>query len=145
MDATWIAETLVQAGVQLLDVRDARGWDRWETPPTFAAGHIPYSLPFDPAALLPAGGGWPDPAELRRRLATLGPRPGDPVRPDSVFVLYGADTRDPRPALGYLLLTLAGLDARVYPGGWREWRADGSRPVVRVISAAGAGRPPAAG
>ncbi len=135
VDAAWIDGTLVQTGVQLLDVRDARGWDRWATPPTFAAGHIPYSLPFDPAALLPAGGGWPDPGELRGRLATLGPRPGDPVRADALLVLYGTDAADPRPALGYLLLTLAGRDARVYPGGWREWRAGGSRPVVRVISA----------
>ena len=47
-DAGWIAGTFAQAGVQLLDVRDVRGWERWETPPTFAAGHIPYSLPFDP-------------------------------------------------------------------------------------------------
>jgi thiosulfate/3-mercaptopyruvate sulfurtransferase len=139
-DAGWIAETFVQAGVQLLDVRDARGWERWETPPTFAAGHIPYSLPFDPAAFLPTGvpadGGWPDPTGLRRRLASLGARPNDPVRQDSVFVVYGEDPGDPRPALGYLLLTLAGLDARIYPGGWREWRADPARPVVRVLSAA---------
>ena len=53
--------------------------ERWKTPPTFAAGHIPYSLPFDPAALLSTGGqadgGWPDPAGLRRRLAALGPAP----------------------------------------------------------------------
>ncbi len=134
VDAGWIAGTLVQTGVQLLDVRDARGWERWATPPTFAAGHIPYSLPFDPATLLPAAGGWPDPAEVRRR-ATRGPRPGDPVRADSVFVLYGTGAGDPRPWLGYLLLSLAGLDARVYPGGWREWQSGGERPVVRVITA----------
>jgi thiosulfate/3-mercaptopyruvate sulfurtransferase len=133
-DAGWIAGTLVQAGVQLLDVRDARGWERWATPPTFAAGHIPYSLPFDPAALLPPKEGWPDPTEVRRH-ATRGPRPGDPVRPDSVFVLYGTDAADPRPRLGYLLLSLAGLDARIYPGGWREWWSGGERPVVRVITA----------
>jgi rhodanese-related sulfurtransferase len=57
------------------------------------------------------------------------------VRSDAVFVLYGADARDPRLGLAYLLLTLAGREARVYPGGWREWRAGGERPVVRVISA----------
>ena len=135
-DAGWIAGTFVQAGVQLLDVRDVRGWERWETPPTFAAGHIPYSLPFDPRALLAVGGGWPDPEAVRGYFASFGPRPGDPVRPDSTFVLYGEDARDPRPDLGYLLLSLAGLDARVFPGGWKEWKADGARPVVRVVSAA---------
>jgi thiosulfate/3-mercaptopyruvate sulfurtransferase len=135
-DASWIAGTFAQAGVQLLDVRDTRGWERWETPPTFAAGHIPYSLPFDPRALLAAGGGWPDPDAVRGYFANFGPRPGDPVRLDSTFVLYGEDARDPRADLGYLLLSLAGLDVRVFPGGWKEWKADGARPVVRVISAA---------
>jgi thiosulfate/3-mercaptopyruvate sulfurtransferase len=135
-DAGWIAGTFAQAGVQLLDVRDARGWERWETPPIFAAGHIPYSLPFDPRTLLPPGSGWPDPAAVRRHFASFGPRPGDPVRLDSTFVLYGEDGRDPRLDLGYLLLNLAGLDARVFPGGWKEWTADGGRPVVRVIPAA---------
>jgi rhodanese-related sulfurtransferase len=117
-------------------VRDVRGWERWETPPTFAAGHIPYSLPFDPRALLTADGGWPDPDAIRRYFASFGPRPGDPVRLDSTFVLYGEDASDPRPDLGYLLLNLAGLDVRVFPGGWKEWKADGARPVVRVVSAA---------
>jgi thiosulfate/3-mercaptopyruvate sulfurtransferase len=135
VDKDWVAESFGQEGVELLDVRDARGWERWETPPTFAAGHIPYALPFDPRALLPARG-WPEPAEVRRRLATFGPRPGDPVRLESTFVLYAGDADDPRLGLGYLLLTLAGLDARVFPGGWKEWKAGASRPVVRVISAA---------
>jgi thiosulfate/3-mercaptopyruvate sulfurtransferase len=136
VDAGWVAGHFGQAGVELLDVRDARGWERWQTPTTFAAGHIPYSLPFDPRALLSAAGGWPDPAGLRRRLAAIGPRPGDPVAPGSTFVLYGEDGRDPRPGLGYLLFTLAGLDARVFPAGWRRWKEDGRRPVVRVVSAA---------
>jgi thiosulfate/3-mercaptopyruvate sulfurtransferase len=135
VDSDWVGGAFGQAGVEILDVRDARGWDRWLTPPTFGAGHIPYSLPFDPRALLAAGDRWPDPAELRRRLGTLGPRPGDPVHLDSTFVLYGEDARDPGLGLGYLLLTLAGLEARVFPGGWREWAASGTRPAVRVISA----------
>lgn len=136
VDAGWLDGAFGQAGIEVLDVRDARGWERWEVPATFAAGHIPYSLPFDPRALLPEGGGWPAPAEVRKRLGTLGPRPGDPVSLESTFVLYAEDAHDPRLGLGYLLLTLAGLDVRVFPGGWREWTAGGSRPTVRVISAA---------
>ena len=58
------------------------------------------------------------------------------MRLDSTFVLYGEDASDPRPDLGYLFLNLAGLDVRVFPGGWKEWKADGARPVVRVVSAA---------
>jgi thiosulfate/3-mercaptopyruvate sulfurtransferase len=135
VDPEWVAGAFGQAGVELLDVRDARGWDTWQTPPVFGAGHIPYSLPFDPGALLPPNGGWPDAVELRRRLGMLGPRAGDPVKPESTFVLYGESPRDPRLGLGYFLLSLAGLEARVFPGGWQEWMAAGDHPVVRVISA----------
>lgn len=131
-----VAQAYGRPGFELLDVRDARGWDQWQTPPTFAAGHIPYALPFDPRALLPEGGGWPDPAKLRRRLGEIGPRPGDPVRLEDTFLVYGEDARDPRASLAWLLLTLAGLDARVLPGGYAEWTAGGGRPVVRVVSAA---------
>jgi rhodanese-related sulfurtransferase len=134
--SAWVAGAFGEPGVELLDVRDARGWDQWRTPPTFGAGHIPYSLPFDPRSLLPPGGGWPDPAELRRRLGALGPRPGDPVKLDATFVLYGEDRRDPRLGLGYLLLTLAGLDARVFADGWRGWKTDETHPIVRVVTAA---------
>lgn len=136
VDSIWVAAAFGQAGVELLDVRDARGWDRWQTPPTFGAGHIPHSLPLDPRSLLPPGDGWPNPAELRWRLGALGPRAGDHVKLDATFLLYGDDTRDPRLGLGYLLLTLAGVEARLFPGGWREWAATGGLPIVRVISAA---------
>ncbi len=136
VDSGWVAVSFEQEGVEVLDVRDARGWDRWQTPPIFGAGHIPYSLPFDPGALLPAESGWPDPVELRRRLGTLGPRAGDSVKLESTFVLYGESPQDPRIGMGYLLLTLAGLEARIFPGGWQEWMAAENYPVVRTISAA---------
>ncbi len=135
VDADGVGSALGMPGFELLDVRDARGWDHWQTPPVFGAGHIPYSLPFDPDRLLSAGGRWPDPGELRRRLSAIGPRRSDPVRLDSTFIVYGEGARDPRLGLAYLLLTLAGLDARVFPGGWQEWTAGGMRPMVRVISA----------
>lgn len=137
VDAATVADSLGrEGGSVLLDVRDARGWESWRTPPDFAAGHIPTSLPFDVQGLLPPDGGWPDPDQLRQRLATLGARPHDPVPLTSSFVLYGEGPDDPRPALGCLLMTLAGLDAKTYPGGWREWTAGGGhRPIVRVVSA----------
>ncbi len=135
VDADWIAGTFGQPGTVLLDVRDARGWDRWEAPPTFAAGHIPHALPFDPRVFLSKDGGLPEPSEIRRRLGTLGPRPDDPVSLDSTFVLYADGASDPRLALGQRLLASAGLDARIFPGGWREWTAGGARPAVRIVSA----------
>jgi thiosulfate/3-mercaptopyruvate sulfurtransferase len=138
VDAAWVETSYGEAGVEILDLRDARGWDRWETPPLFAAGHIPYSLPWDARALLPKAGGWPRPDEVRRRIAKLGPRPGDPVLPNATFVLYGDDARDPRLGLGYLTLSLAGFDVRVFAGGWAGWTEGGQRPqrpVIRVLSA----------
>jgi thiosulfate/3-mercaptopyruvate sulfurtransferase len=135
VDAAWVETSYGEAGVEILDLRDARGWDRWETPPLFAAGHIPYSLPWDARALLPRDGGWPQPDEVRRRIGKLGPRPGDPVLPNATFVLYGDDARDPRLGLGYLILSLAGFDVRVFAGGWTGWAEGGQRPVIRVLSA----------
>lgn len=135
VDAEWVASTLGQPGTVLLDVRDARGWDRWETPPTFGAGHIPHALPFDPHVFVSKDGSLPAPSEVRRRLGTLGPRPNDPVSLDSTFVLYGDGASDPRLSLGQRLLVSAGLDVRVFPGGWREWTAGGTRATVRIVSA----------
>lgn len=135
VNADWIAATLGQPGTVLLDVRDARGWDRWEVPPTFAAGHIPHALPFDPGKLAPSRGRVPSRAEIRKRLATLGPRPNDPVSLDSTFVLYGEGAGDLRTGQGRRLLAAAGLDVRTFPGGWKEWTAAG-RPVVRIVPAA---------
>jgi thiosulfate/3-mercaptopyruvate sulfurtransferase len=135
VDAAWVETSYGEAGVEILDLRDARGWDRWETPPLFAAGHIPYSLPWDASALLPEDGGWPQPDEVRRRIGKLGPRPGDPVFPGATFVLYGDDARDPRLGLGYLILSLAGFDVRVFAAGWMGWTEGERRPIVRVLSA----------
>jgi thiosulfate/3-mercaptopyruvate sulfurtransferase len=135
VDTGWVESSFGEAGIEILDLRDARGWDHWQTPPVFAAGHVPYSLPWDARALLPPDGGWPQPDEVRRRLGALGPRPGDFVRPDATFVLYGDDARDPRLGLGYLVLSLAGFDVRVFAAGWAGWTQGGQRPVVRVLSA----------
>lgn len=131
-----VARSFGQAGVELLDLRDARGWERWETPPGFAAGHVPHALPFDVGWLLDADGGWPDPAAARRRIGEIGPRAGDPVNPESAFILYGEDGRDARTGLGYLLFRMAGVDVRVFSGGFTAWTAEPGRPVVRVVTAA---------
>lgn len=131
----WVARSFDQPGVVLLDLRNPRGWERWEAPPSWAAGHVPHALPFDVRGLLPPGGGWPDPAEVRHRAGGIGPRAGDPVGAASSFVLYGEDAGDPLPGLGYLLFRMAGLDVRVLPGGWRAWTAKPGRPVVRIVDA----------
>jgi rhodanese-related sulfurtransferase len=57
------------------------------------------------------------------------------VRPEATFVLYGDDARDPRIGLGYLILSLAGFDVRVFAAGWAGWTEGGERQVVQVPSA----------
>jgi thiosulfate/3-mercaptopyruvate sulfurtransferase len=136
VSADEVARSFGQPGVELLDLRDARGWERWETPPGFAAGHVPHALPFDVRWLLDVDGGWPDPAAARRRIGEIGPRPGDPAGPESAFILYGEDGRDPRTGLGYLLFRMAGVDVQVFPAGFQAWTAEPGRPVVRVVTAA---------
>jgi thiosulfate/3-mercaptopyruvate sulfurtransferase len=126
VDVEWVERSYGEAGVELLDVRDVRGWDRWETPPTFGAGHIPYALPFD-------SGSFSDPVEFRNRMEAFGPRPGDPVDPDATFVIYGEGPDDPRLGPAYLALRRAGFSVRVFPGGWKEWTSDPARPVVRIV------------
>jgi 3-mercaptopyruvate sulfurtransferase SseA len=134
LDADELFALLGQAGVALLDVRDARGWEQWETPPAFARGHIPHSLPFDVDALLTPNGAPTDPERIRERVLRHGPRAEDPVPPDSIFILYG-DAEDPRAAVAYLLLDAAGFDVRIFPPGFAGWAA-ASRPVVRVAEPA---------
>lgn len=136
VSAEEVAQSFDQPGVELLDLRDARGWERWETPPGFASGHIPHALPFDPRWLLAGDGGWPDPAAARRRIGEIGPRPGDFVSPESAFILYGENAKDPRIGLGYLLFRSAGVDVRVLPGGFAAWVAEPANPIVRIVTAA---------
>jgi thiosulfate/3-mercaptopyruvate sulfurtransferase len=131
----WVARSFDRPDIVLLDLRDPQGWERWEAPAAWAAGHIPHALPFDVRGLLPEGGGWPDKTEVRRRAGEIGPRPGDPVGTDPTFVFHGEDARDPLPGLGYLLFRMAGLDVRVFPGGWRAWASGSGRPVVRIATA----------
>jgi thiosulfate/3-mercaptopyruvate sulfurtransferase len=136
VSAGWLREHCGDEGVQVLDVRDGSGWESYEMPARFAAGHVARSLPFAAEWLMDGGGSWLSPAEMRRRLGRFGPREKDPVDPAAVFVLYGDDPDDARPWRAGLMLASAGLRVRLFPGGWREWQARGE-PVVEVISAAG--------
>ena len=131
-----VRASLGQEGFEILDLRDGVDWvaQRHEAPPAFRAGHIPGALPFDFRALLPEEGGWPELETLRRRVGRVGPRPGTRVRLESTFVLYGNGPDDPQPILGYFLLRLAGIEARVLAEGWPGWVGEDS-PVVQIIDA----------
>jgi len=138
VDVVWLRHSFGEAGIELLDLRDRTDWTTsdYEVPPAFGDGHVPHSLPFVFSTLLTQADGWPEPAEVRRRLRALGPRPGDRVDLDSTFVLIGRDGSDPEPGLGYLLLRSAGIEVRILGGGWQAWISDRTLPVVRVVNAA---------
>jgi len=118
----------------VIDVRTADGWEDYKSPPTFAAGHIPGSLPYDFTPDVADAAGWPDPAAVRERLGKLGPRPGNPVNLFATFVVYGESASRSQVGLAYLLLRLAGIDVRVFPEGFERWRQ--SEATVREITAA---------
>lgn len=137
VDREWVQARFGERGFELLDVRD-RGWegDDYGAPATFSAGHVPHALPFDVQPLVPSGSSPPDRAAIRAAVEGLGPRPQTRVDPRATFILYGHGAADPRPALGALLLTTAGLPARVFTGGWRAWVEAPDTPVVRIVTAA---------
>jgi rhodanese-related sulfurtransferase len=154
VDTEWVAAHYGEAGVVLVDLRDAADWRPFAVPPAYAGGHIPMSLPFDFRHLVVPGGGWPSQPAVLAALEKLGPRPDSPVDPRSTFILYGQDESEPQLGLGYLVLSAAGLEARVFAAGWQSWHARSELPVVRVVGArevadlmtrgsAGGGRGPA--
>jgi len=127
-------------GTGEVEVVDVRGEAVWAG----EGGHVPHSLPYDFTALLapeagsPAGAGasrWPEPEAARLEIGRLGPRRGTYVDLGATFVVYGEGPDDPRAGLGFLLLRLAGVEAEVYAGGWKDWTAAPDSPVVQIVSA----------
>jgi thiosulfate/3-mercaptopyruvate sulfurtransferase len=122
-------------GLPGMEIVDARGEQEWEGGPAGAkasAGHIPHSLPYDFRQMILADGTFRAPSEMRAMFSRLGPRPSDLVDIDGRFIVHGRGPSDAG-ALGYLALRMAGVDSVRYdPGGWDEWVADTTLPVVRI-------------
>jgi len=123
-------------GTEVLDLRDdGSSWlQEYAEPERFAAGHVPHALPFDFRVLLTEGDHWPPPAEARATLLELGPRKGTRLDSQAEFLLYADRATSGRAGLGYLLMRMMDLPARVVTGGWESWRDEG-RPTVRMIDA----------
>jgi len=110
------------------EVLDVRASGDWET------GHVPHSLPFDPAEMLRPDGRFAPPESIRARVDGLGPRAATTVDLASRFVVMD-DGASGSGALAYLALRVAAVaDVAWFPGGVAEWRALGE-PVVRIASA----------
>ncbi len=120
LDAAGAAK-LAASGV-LLDARAAARY-RGETEPVDAvAGHIPGAVSAPLADLLDSDGRLRAPAQLRKRLASLGV---DGRRPVGAYCGSGVTA-----AAQVLALEVAGIEAALYPGSWSEWITDPARPVA---------------
>ena len=111
---------LVGSGRRLVDVRAAERFRGDVEPIDPVAGHIPGALNLPAGELFTAEGTLLPVAELRARLAPLGP--GDAVSCGSgvtaAQVLWALD--------------VAGIDGvALYAGSWSDWISDPSRPVAR--------------
>lgn len=132
-----IDRVAAEYGLRGAEIIDARGTGEWEESMGNGprSGRIPHSLPFDFGTMILAGGTFAKPEEIRAEFSRTGPRPSEPVDIDGRFIVHGGGPSDAG-ALGYLLLRAAGVDSlRYFPGGWRAWSADTTRPVVRIVTA----------
>ncbi|MFJ1747344.1 sulfurtransferase [Streptomyces sp. NPDC088116] len=115
------AAGLAEQGV-LLDARAAERY-RGETEPVDPrAGHIPGAVSAPTGDNLAADGTFRPARELRARFAALGADGGTPV---GVYCGSGVTA-----AHQIVALTLAGVDAALFPGSWSAWSADPDRPAV---------------
>jgi len=142
--AAYVALKFGEEGHEIID---ARGWDAWEgTAGGTAAradhvgaaprtGHIPHALPFDFRELVLPDGRFVPAEDARDVLAAFGPRPSTPVDLWDEFIVHD-DGSSGEGAIGYFLLRRSGVEAvRYYAGGWNDWSADASRPLVGIVHA----------
>ncbi len=114
-----------QARGVLLDVRHANRYHGLEEPIDSVPGHIPGAVNFCYLETLAPDGRLLDPAELRRRFATvLGRCP-----PREVIHSCGSGVTACQTLLAMEWAGLPG--SRLYAGSYSEWIRSGSRPVVR--------------
>ena len=115
------AVALSRTGV-LLDARAGERYRGEVEPVDPVAGHVPGALSAPTTENLDADGRFLPPHRLRARFAGLGVESGVPV---GVYCGSGVSA-----AHELLALTVAGLDATLYPPSWSGWVNDPARPVA---------------
>ena len=130
----WLRDHFGRHGVELLDLRGTRHPHPTDSGGRSSDGSIPGSLPYSFMPDFEDDGKWPNPTSVREHLGKLGPRPGDFVDLASTFVLYGHDSADPQLGIAYLLLRIAGIEARVFAAGFESWQK--GEAVVRELDSA---------
>ncbi|MFT4212252.1 MAG: sulfurtransferase [Microbacterium sp.] len=106
----------------LLDARAAERYRGDVEPIDPRAGHVPGAVSAPTTENVDAAGRFLDPAALRERFAALGARDDAPVG-----VYCGSGVTAAHQAVA---LTLAGYEARVFPGSWSQWSNHPELPVA---------------
>lgn len=106
----------------LLDARAGERYRGEHEPVDPRAGHVPGARSAPTTENLADDGTFLPPAELRRRFAGLGVRPGAAV---GVYCGSGVTAAHEVAALASI-----GVDATLYPGSWSQWSADPARPAA---------------
>lgn len=88
----------------------------------YAQGHIPSAISAPASGSVDQWGRFLPPQQLRERYIALGV---DPQRPVTAYCLSGLHS-----CHTFAALQLAGLDARLFPGGFSQWSQHPERPVV---------------
>lgn len=107
----------------LVDARDPARYRGEVEPVDPVAGHIPGAVNVPTSTNLRADGTFRSAAEIGALYAAEGVTGETPV---GVYCGSGVTA-----AHDILALSLAGIEAHLYPGSWSEWVADPGRPVAR--------------
>jgi thiosulfate/3-mercaptopyruvate sulfurtransferase len=106
----------------LLDARAAERFRGEAEPVDPQAGHIPGAVSAPTTENLTPDGRFRPAGELEDRFAGLGARPGSPI---AVYCGSGVTA-----AHEIAALSIAGLQAYLYPGSWSQWSNHDDRPVA---------------
>lgn len=106
----------------LLDVRAAERYRGEVEPIDPRAGHVPGAVNAPTVENLSADGRFLTPDQLRARFAAAGVEGSVPV---GVYCGSGVTA-----AHTVYALSLAGIDAALYPGSWSQWSSDPHRPLA---------------
>jgi thiosulfate/3-mercaptopyruvate sulfurtransferase len=105
----------------LVDARDPERYRGEVEPLDPVAGHIPGAVNVPTGTNLRRDGTFRSPEEIRALYAAAG---ADGSRPVAAYCGSGVTA-----AHDVLALSLAGVEAALYPGSWSEWVAEPGRPV----------------
>lgn len=109
----------------LLDCRERSRFSGQKESLDLKAGHIPGAVNVPSGDMLNDDLTFKDPVEIRRMLAAVGIESGE-----NVIVYSGSGLHSAQMIAAMHHADLPG--ASLFVGGWSQWAADGSNPVVRV-------------